>query len=79
MKNTPGPRGPSKKVQTAFASFELFFTKKTIDDIVKYTNENVKPAMERFANLLEEFDKYPHFRLVDDVDILGYFGFLYYN
>ena len=45
--------------------------------IVKYTNQSVKPAMERFAYVFVESDKYTHFRLVDNNDILAYTGLLY--
>ena len=48
-----------------------------IDSIVKYTNHNIKPATERFAYVFDESDKYTHFRLVDNNDILAYIGLLY--
>ena len=45
--------------------------------IVKYTNQNIEPAMERFAYVFDESDKYTDFRLVDNNDILAYIGLLY--
>ena len=76
MKHAPGPRGPAKRVQTSLESFSLFFSKKMIDNIVKYTNQNIKPAIERFANVFDKSHKYTHFRLVDSNDILAYIGLL---
>ena len=48
-----------------------------INNIVKYTNQNIKPAMERFVDVFDESNKYTHFRLVDSNEILEYIGLLY--
>ena len=77
LKNTPEPRGPAKRVQTPLESFNLFFSKEMIDNIVKYTNQNIKPVMERFADVFDESDKHTHFPFVDSDDILAYIGLLY--
>ena len=75
LKHTPGPRGTAKQVQSPLQSFNLFFTDEMLEQVVTYTNNSIKPAMERF--LLKESDKYPHFRKVDKVDISAFIGFLY--
>ena len=77
LKHTPGPRGSAKRVQTPLESFNLFFSKEMVDNIVKHTNENIKPAIERFVNVFNEYDKYTHFHLVDSNDVLPYIGLLY--
>ena len=77
LKHTPRPHGPAKRVQTPLESFSLFFSKEMINNTVKYTNQNIKPAMERFADVFDESDKYTHFRLVDSNGILAYIGLLY--
>ena len=77
VKNKPGPRGIAKRAQTPIDSFNLFFTDKMIEKIVTHTNDVIETAMERFADLLEESDKYPHFRKVDKMDISAFIGLLY--
>ena len=42
-----------------------------------YTNNSIKPAMERFPNLLKESDKCPDFQKVDKIGILAFNGLLY--
>ena len=37
LKHTPGPRGPAKRVKARLESFNLFFSKEMINNIVKYT------------------------------------------
>ena len=41
------------------------------------TNQNIKPDIERFADVFNESDKYKHFHLVDSNDILAYIGLLH--
>ena len=77
LKHTPGLHGPAKRVQTSLESFNLLFSKEMINNIVKYTNQNIKPAIERFADVFDESDKYTHFRLVDSNDIVAYIGLLH--
>ena len=77
LKHTPGSRGPGKSVQTPLESFNLFFSKEMIDNIVKYTNQNIKPAMDRFADVFDKSDIYTHFCSVASNDILAYIGLLY--
>ena len=77
LRHTPRPRGPAKGVQAPLESFSLFFPKEMINNIVKCTKQNIKPAMERFADVFYESDKYTHFRLVGSNDILAYIGLLY--
>ena len=48
-----------------------------IEKIVTHTNDVIETAMERFTDLLEESDKYPHFRKVDKMDISAFIGLLY--
>ena len=47
----------------------LFFTKSIIKNIARYTNAVIQPAIERFLDLFEQSKKYPHFRLVEKLDI----------
>lgn len=76
-KNKPGPRGAAKSVKTPLASLKLFFTDEMIMNIVQYTNDSIQPVLERFADLLENSNKYPHFKLVDRIDIEAFIGILY--
>ena len=48
-----------------------------IINFAKYTNQNIKAAIERVPNVFDESDKYTLFRLVDSNDILVYIGLLY--
>ena len=48
-----------------------------IINFAKYTNQNIKAAIERLPNVFDESDKYTLFRLVDSNDILAYIGLLY--
>ena len=48
-----------------------------IEKIVTHTNDVIKTAMERFADLLEESDKHPHFRKVDKIEISAFIGLLH--
>ena len=77
MKHRPGPRGAAKRAQSPIEAFNLFFTDEMLEKVVMYTNNAIEPAMEGFANLLEESDKYPHFRKVDKIDISSFIGLLY--
>ena len=72
LKNTPGPRGAAKYVQTPIEAFRLFFTDNMVNNIVRYTNYAIRPVIERFSDVLEASDKYTHFRLVDCIDIRAY-------
>ena len=47
------------------------------EKIVTHTNDVIETAIERFTDLLEESDKYPHFRKVDKMNISAFIGLLY--
>ena len=64
-KDVPGPRGAAKYAKTPVEAFTLSSTKGIIKNIVRYTNAVIQPAIERFSDLFEQSDEYPHFRLVD--------------
>ena len=70
-KNVPGPRGAAKDAKTPVEAFTLFFTKSMLNNIVRYT------AVERFLVLFEQSSKYPHFRLVGQLDVEAFIGILY--
>ena len=48
-----------------------------IDKLVIYTNASIQPLLEKFEDLLEDSDKYPHFKLVDRIDMKAFIGILY--
>ena len=75
--NVPGPRGTAKYAKTPVEAFTLFFTKSMIKNIVRYTIVVIQPAIERFSDLFEQSDKYPHSRLVDQLDVEAFIGILY--
>ena len=77
FKNVPGMRGVAKYAKTPVKVFTLFFTKSMIKNIVRYTNAVIQPAIERFSDLFEQSDKYPHFRLIDQLDVEPFIGILY--
>ena len=77
VKNKPGPIGIAKQAQTPIDIFNLFFSDKMFEKIVTHTNDVIETAMERFADLLEESDKCPHFRKVDKMNISAFIGLLY--
>ena len=68
-KNVLGPRGTPKYVQMPIESSKLFFTDKTVKNIVGYTNGVIGPVIERFPDVLKASIKYTHFLLVDHMDI----------
>ena len=53
LKNKPGLRRVAKYVQMPIESFRLFFTDKVVNKIVGYTNDVIRPVLERFSNVLE--------------------------
>ena len=55
----------------------LFFTDEMLEKLMTYTNNSIKPAMERFSNFLKEIDKYLHFQKVGKIDILAFIRLLY--
>lgn len=77
MNKQPGPRGAAKYVKTPIEAFQLFFSDDMINNIVLYTNAVIEPVIERFSDVFENSDKYPHFRVVDYIDIRAYLGTLY--
>ena len=48
-----------------------------IDKLVIYTNASIQPFLEKSEDLLEDSDKYPHFKLVDRIDMKTFIGILY--
>ena len=76
-KGKAGPRGIAKNVKTPLKSLELFLTDAMIDKFVIYTNASIQPLLEKFEDLLEDSDKYPHFKLVDRIDMKTFIGILY--
>ena len=48
-----------------------------IDKLVIYTNGSIQPLLEKFEDLLEDSDKYRHFKLVDRIDMKAFIGILY--
>ena len=77
LKNVPGPRGAAKYVQTPIESFRVFFTDEMVNNIVGYTNDVIRPVLERFSDVLEASTKYTHFCLVDHVDMRAFLSILY--
>ena len=75
-KGKAGPRGIAKNAKTPLESLELFLTDEMIDKLVIYTNASIQPLLEEFEDLLEDSDKYPHFKLVDRIDT-SFIGILY--
>ena len=59
----------TKCTKTPVEAFALFFIKKIIKNSVHYTNAVVQVGTERFSDLFEQSNKYPHFWLVDQLDI----------
>ena len=76
-KGKAGPRGIAKNAKTPLESLELFLTAEMIDKLVIYTNASIQPLLEKFEDLLEDSDKYPHFKLVDQIDMKAFIGILY--
>ena len=68
-KGKAGPRGIAKNAKTPLESLELFLTDENIDKPVIYTNASIQLLLEKFEDLLEDSDKYPHFKLVDRIDM----------
>ena len=77
FKNVPGPRGAAKYVQTPIESFSLFFTDEMVNNIVGYTNDVIRPVLEKFSDVLDASTKYTHFRLVYHMDIQAFLCILY--
>ena len=75
-KGKAGPRGIAKNAKTPLESLELFLTDEMIDKLVIYTNASIQPLLEKFKDLLEVSDKYPHFKLVDWIDMKVFIGIL---
>ena len=48
-----------------------------IDKLVIYTNASIQPLLEKSEDLLEDSDKYRHFKLVDRIDMKAFLGILY--
>ena len=48
-----------------------------IDKLVIYTNASIQPLLEKFEDVLDDSDKYPHFKLVDQIDMKAFIGILY--
>ena len=76
-KGKAGPRGIAKNAKTPLKSLELFLTDEMIDKLVIYTNASIQPLLEKFEDLLEDSDKYPHFKLVDWINMKAFIGILY--
>ena len=76
-KGKAGPRGIARNAKTPLESLELFLTDEMIDKLVIYTNASIQPLLEKFEDLLEDSDKYPHFKLVDRIDMKAFIGILY--
>ena len=77
LKNVHSPRGAAKYVQRPIESFRLVFTDEMVNNIVRYTNDVIRPVLERFFDVLEASTKYTRFRLVDHMDIGAFLGILY--
>ena len=77
-KGKAGPRGIAKNAKTPLESLELFLTDEMIDKLVIYTNASIQPLLEKFEDLLEDSDKYPHFKLVDWINMKAFIGILYH-
>ena len=71
------PGGIAKNAKTPLDSLELFLTDEMIDNLVIYTNASIQPLLEKFEDLLEDCNKYPHFKLVDRIDMKAFIGILY--
>ena len=76
-KGKAGPRGIAKIAKTPLESLELFLTDEMIDKLVIYTNVSIQPLLEKFEDILEDSAKYPHFKLVDRIDMEAFIGILY--
>ena len=76
-KGKAGPRGIAKNAKKPLESLELFITDEMIDKLVIYTNASIQPLLENFEDLLEDSDKYHHFKLVDRIDMKAFIGILY--
>ena len=76
-KGKAGPRGIAKNAKTPLESLELFLTDEMIDKLIIYTNASIQPLLEKFEDLLEDSNKYPHFKLVDWIDMKAFIGILY--
>ena len=61
LKILPGPRGAAKYVQTPIESFRVFFTDEMVNNIFGYTNNFIRPVLERPSDVLEASTKYTHF------------------
>ena len=48
-----------------------------IDKLVIYTNASIQPLLEKSEDLLEDSEKYRHFKLVDRIDMKAFLGILY--
>lgn len=48
-----------------------------INNFVKYTNQNIKPSIERFPDVDYESDKYTLSCLIDSNEIVAYIGLLH--
>ena len=76
-KGKAGPRGIAKNAKTPLESLELFLTDPMTDKLVIYTNASIQPLLEKFEDLLVDSDKYPHFKLVDRIDMKAFSRILY--
>ena len=61
--NVAGPRGAANYIRMPIESFRLFFTDE-MDDIIGYTNDVIRPVLQRFSHVLEASTKYTHFHLL---------------
>ena len=76
-KGKAGSRGISKNAKTPLELLELFLTDEMIDKLVIYTNASIQPLLEKFKDLLEDSNKYPHFKLVNRIDMKAFIRMLY--
>ena len=79
LKSKAGPRGIAKNAKTPLELLELFLTDEMIDKLVIYTNESIQTLLEKFEDLLEDSDKYPHFKLVDQIDTKAFMEYSIYE
>ena len=56
---------------------ELFLTDEMIDKLVIYRIASIQPLLEKFEDLLKDYNKYTHFKLVDWIKMEAFIGILY--
>ena len=54
LRGAEGPRGRAKAAKTPVEGFELFRTDEMMQDVVNYTNKNIRNFMTRFHDVLKE-------------------------